>query len=264
MPKISAAIVVYNGAEEAIRAASSVLRYTAAPLTLYLIDNASPDGSGEALRRAAADGTLRPAAGQRVEVLCEKRNLGFGAGHNRVLPLLDSEFHFILNPDILLTQAGTLEGMAAWAAAHPGVVMARPALFFPDGRPQQLPLQKCGVFALLYRQLPQLRALKRFHDRYVMEGQDLSAPTPIEFCTGSFTMIRTDVFRRIGGFDEKYFMYVEDADLTQKARREGTVMLLPQFSAVHAWHRAPHSSAASFMRQSKSMLRYFAKWGVRL
>ena len=76
--------------------------------------------------------------------------------------------------------------------------------------------------------------------------------------------MRTAVFKAIGGFDEKYFMYVEDADITQKARRKGLVYYLPQFTACHAWHRAPQKSFKPFLQQLKSMGRYFCKWGFRL
>ena len=79
--ELSACIVVYNGAEEALRAAQTVLDCTRRhPLTLYLVDNASPDGSGQRLTRAAADGTLRTAPGQQVQVLCRTKNGGFGTG----------------------------------------------------------------------------------------------------------------------------------------------------------------------------------------
>ena len=56
-------------------------------------------------------------------------------------------------------------------------------------------------------------------------------------------------------------MYVEDADLTQKVLRKGTVWLAPQFHAVHAWHRAPMRDAGKFKMQLVSMGRYFKKWG---
>jgi hypothetical protein len=260
--ELSATIVLYNNQEEALRAAESVLRHTARyPLALYLVDNASPDGSGAHLAEAAARLPVRE--GQRVEVLCRAQNGGFGTGHNAVLARLTSEVHFILNPDVLL-EADTLSDMADWLAAHPAVVLARPALRFPDGRPQQLPLRKCSALALVYRQAEWLKILKPFNDRYVMADCDLSRPTEIEFCTGSFMAAKTADLQAVGGFDEKYFMYVEDADLTQKMRRRGKVYLLPQFEAVHAWHRAPHSSAAHFKLQLKSMLRYFKKWGFRL
>ena len=68
------------------------------------------------------------------------------------------------------------------------------------------------------------------------EGEDLSAPVEIEFCTGSFSAVRTAEFKAVGGFDEHYFMYVEDADLTQKMRTKGKAYLVPQYTAIHAWH----------------------------
>jgi hypothetical protein len=260
--ELSATIVLYNNQEEALQAAESVLRHTARyPLALYLVDNASPDGSGARLAEAAA--RLLVGEGQRVETICRAQNGGFGTGHNTVLPQLTSEVHFILNPDIQL-EADTLSDMADWLAAHPEAVLARPALRFPDGRPQQLPLRKCSALALVYRQAEWLKILKPFNDRYVMADRDLSVPTEIEFCTGSFMAAKTEALRAVGGFDEQYFMYVEDADLTQKMRRRGKVYLLPQFEAVHAWHRAPHSNGAYFKLQLKSMLRYFKKWGFRL
>ena len=80
--ELSACIVVYNGAEEAIRAAQTVLDCTRRyPLALYLVDNASPDGSGQKLTAAAKDGTLRTVPGQTVQVLCRMENGGFGTGH---------------------------------------------------------------------------------------------------------------------------------------------------------------------------------------
>ena len=259
--ELSACIVVYNGAGEAIKAAQTVLDCTRRyPLTLYLVDNASPDGSGQKLTAAAKGGTLRTAHGQTVQVLCRMENGGFGTGHNTVLPLLQSRVHFILNPDIQLT-ADTLSDLADWMAARPGVVMTRPGLTFPDGTPQQLPLRRCNVRAMVYRQLPCLRFWAKYNDRYLMADRDLTTPTEIEFCTGSFSAVDTAAFKAVGGFDEGYFMYVEDADLTQKMRTQGKAYLVPQYTAIHAWHRAAHRSLKPFLWQLRSLLRYFSKWG---
>ena len=71
----------------------------------------------------------------------------------------------------------------------------------------------------------------------------------------------TDAFKEVGGFDEGYFMYVEDADLTQKMRTKGKAYLVPQYTAIHAWHRAAHRSLKPFLWQLRSLLRYFSKWG---
>ena len=260
---LSATIVTYNDQAEALRAAASVLEHTRRhPLTLYLVDNASPDGTGDELHQALKDGRFRPAENQTVRVVCRARNGGFGAGHNTVLPELASDYHFILNPDILLRE-DTLSGLAEWMQAHPAAVMARPQLCFPDGRVQVLPLRRCSLRPMVYRQLG-LPFLKKYNDAYVMAGEDLTVPRQIEFCTGSFAAVRTDAFRAAGGFDEGYFMYVEDADLTQKMLRQGQVWLVPQYTAVHAWHRAAHRSLGPMLQQTRSLCRYFKKWGFRL
>ena len=89
----------------------------------------------------------------------------------------------------------------------------------------------------------------------------VTKPTEIEFCTGSFSAVDTAAFKAVGGFDEGYFMYVEDADLTQKMRTRGKAYLVPQYTAIHAWHRAAHRSLKPFLWQLRSLLRYFSKWG---
>lgn len=194
--KLSACIVVYNGYDEALKAAQTVLHCTRRyPVTLYLVDNASPDGSGKKLEQAVADGLLAAGPGQQVVVHCRTENGGFGTGHNMILPELDSDFHFILNPDIQLT-ADTLSDLADWMAAHPDAVMARPSLVFPDGKPQQLPLRRCALRPMLYRQLPRLSFWKCQNDHYLMLDEDLTRPIEIEFCTGSFSGVRTRPSRR--------------------------------------------------------------------
>ena len=197
--KLSACIVVYNGYDEALKAAQTVLHCTRRyPVTLYLVDNASPDGSGKKLEQAVADGLLAAGPGQHVVVHCRTENGGFGTGHNMILPELDSDFHFILNPDIQLT-ADTLSDLADWMAAHPDAVMARPSLVFPDGKPQQLPLRRCALRPMLYRQLPRLSFWKGQNDHYLMLDEDLTRPIEIEFCTGSFSGVRTSTFKAVGG-----------------------------------------------------------------
>lgn len=260
--ELSACIVVYNGCDEAVHAAQTILKYTQRyPLTLYLVDNASPDGSGVRLKQAVENGTLLCTEGQRVEVLCRETNGGFGTGHNTVLPMLTSDYHFILNPDIQLTE-DALSGLADWMAVHPDAVMARPALRFPDGREQRLPLRRCSLRPMVYRQLPFLKFWEKYNERYLMADKDLTQPTEIEFCTGSFSAVRTKEFKAVGGFDEHYFMYVED-DLTQKMRTTGKAYLVPQYTAIHAWHRAAHRSLKPALWQTGSLLRYFVKWGFR-
>ena len=255
-PKVSVIVPVYRAEEYLERCVGSLRGQTLEELEIILVDDGSPDGCPALCDRYAA-------GDDRVTVRCLPENVGFGRGHNSVMKDLHSDVHFILNPDVLL-QDDVLTGMAAWLMEHPGVVMATPQLYFPDGRIQHLPRRKPTPWLLLARQLADRMpggVFAKANEHYTMQDEDLSAPRPIEFCTGSFAALRTDVFKKIGGFDPEYFMYVEDADLTQKALQCGQVYLLPQFRAVHAWHRAPMRDACKFKMQLVSMGRYFRKWG---
>lgn len=250
----SACIVVYGGGEEAAQAARSLIEHTkGVPLTLTLVDNASPDGSGKYL--AAQD------FGGRARVVCLPRNVGFGSGHNVVLPELKSKYHFVVNPDITL-EDDAVSTMCAWMDEHPEVVMASPRLLFPSGEEQYTAKRTPSFLALLARQL-HLPFLKNVERHYLMLDEDLTKPQEISFCTGCFFVMRTEAFRLIGGFDEDYFMYVEDADITRKAMGQGKVMYLPQAHVFHAWHRDANRKWKNFWMQIRSMFRYWHKWGFQ-
>lgn len=251
--RLSASVVIYGGAAEARRCLFSLKRETCGGLDLYLIDNVSPDGALEQLQREGLpEGT---------HVLPLEKNLGYGGGHNAALPLLDSQYHAVVNPDIEL-DADAIGAMAAWMDEHPDVAITTPRLLFPDGREQHIAKRRPALLPLIARQLP-LPFLKKYEAHYLMLDEDLSHPTDVEFCSGSFFVIRTDLYKAMGGFDEGYFMYVEDADITQKALQHGRAVFLPQVTVTHVWHRAAHRKLRQFFWQLRSMMRYFRKWGFK-
>ena len=253
--KVSAGIVTYGGYEEASAAARSILQQTKqVQLTLYLIDNASPDDTAQRIEQEFSG---QPG----VEIIRLEKNLGFGGGHNAVLDRLESEYHVVANPDILL-DTDAISALCAYLDEHPEVVMVTPRLYFPDGREQYVPRRSPSVMALLSRQLP-LPFLKKYEDHYLMRDEDLDKEQELGFCTGCFFVIRTEALRRIGGFDQRYFMYVEDADLTREAMKLGKVVYWPGTKVIHAWHRIPSKKLSSFLRQLWSMGIYFRKWGFR-
>ncbi len=255
MPKLSATVVMYGNPEETHACLVSLAQHTqAADFVVYLVDNNSPDNAMEKIIEMGLPACVVP--------LPQKENKGFGTGHNQVLPLLESEYHAVVNPDILLRE-DALQAMVEWMQAHPDVAITTPHLVFPDGRQQNIAKRKPALLPLLARQL-HVSFLKKYEDHYLMLDEDLSKPTDVEFCSGCFFVMKTEVFKQIGGFDEKYFMYVEDADITQKALQHGRAVYLPDVTVVHAWHRAAHRNPRQFFWQLRSMARYFKKWGFRL
>ncbi len=253
--KVSGCIVSYGGFEEVRDAIKSITKHTnGVDLKLYIVDNASPDKTGKKLANENF--------GDNVEILLQKENLGFGSGHNKILPVIESDYHVVINPDILL-DTDAISALCQYMNEHPEIVMATPRLVFPSGEEQYTAKRLPTFTALLSRQLP-LPFLKKTELHYQMRDEDLSVPREIQFCTGCFFVMKTEVFKKIGGFDEGYFMYVEDADITRKAQPHGKIMYLPITKVIHAWHRTPNKKLKHFYLQIASMFRYWKKWGFRL
>ncbi len=251
----SACVVSYGNFDEVCNTITSVNESTkGVNLSLFIVDNASPDGTGQKL--------LKQNFGQNTIILPQDENKGFGSGHNVVLPLINSKYHAVINPDIILNE-DAISTLCNYLEQNEHVVMVTPRLIFENGQEQYTSKRAPTFMALLSRQLP-LPFLKKFELYYQMRDRDLTKAQEIDFCTGCFFVMRTDVFKKIGGFDEGYFMYVEDADITRKAKEYGKVMYVPLTKVTHLWHRTPNKKISHFYLQIKSMFRYWRKWGFHL
>ena len=248
--KISGSIVVYNKPEDAYKTVESVKKYTDENFSLYVIDNASADNIGRMLKENFD-----------AEYILLKDNIGFGKGHNKVLDKIDSKYHFVINPDILINE-NTINNLCDFMDSHPEVSIACPKVLNPDGSIQYIAKKKPGFLSLVSRRI-HFKFLKKIEDEYLMKDADRDKPFEVDFCTGCFFVIRTDVLKKIGGFDEDYFLYFEDADITMKAKQHGKAFYAPCADVVHFWHRETASSKKQFLIQLKSMFIYFRKWGFK-
>ncbi len=249
---ISASIVTYHNFEEAQRAAASLLQHTQKrPLQLFLIDNASCDGTFEKMKMAFVG---------KAKLLQNPKNLGYGGGHNASLPLLTSKYHAVVNPDIEIS-GDVLAQLADYMDLHPEVAAVEPLLRFPDGEVQQIPRRRPTFLALFSRRV-HLPFLRRAEAHYLMLDEDLTKPQSIGFLTGAFFLMRTEVFKAIGGFDPEYFMYFEDVDIGRRAEAYGKLMYLPQAEVTHRWNRRTATDRRHFFMQLRSMFTYFRKWGL--
>lgn len=251
MAKISASIVTYNSADSVGEVLQSLLTQTKGyPLTVYVVDNNSTDN------------TLSMIAEKYPQVIRIPMpdNRGFGYGHNQVLPLLESDYHVIINPDISF-HYDVLSQLTAYLEEHPEAVIATPAICNPDGSLQRVPKRLPTYHYMASGMLERFGGIfKRWRDEYTMTGVKFDKPTPIEFCTGCFMMIRTSVFKELGGFDDQFFMYCEDADLSRRAGMKGKIMFLPQVRITHEWGRASSKRWKFLKIHLRSQHLYFKKW----
>lgn len=244
--KLSMCIVTYNSENKIGAAVSSIKEFTKnIDYKLFVFDNGSSDNTKNTVLTADPDANF-------IE---NNANLGFGKANNLVIPHINSEYHAIINPDIRI-ENDVLSEICNYMDKHPDVVMATPKILFPDKSEQHLPKLKPKFIYLLARRTP---FFKKKAIEYTMEDRVITEPTEIDQCSGCFAVIRSDIFKKLNGFDERFFMYMEDADLTLRAKNYGKVIFLPQFHVVHEWERSSSKSLKYLMIHISSMFKFLWK-----
>lgn len=248
--KISASIVTYNSRDEIDNCLSSLSDLEGTDFVLYVVDNASRDGTADHVEENYPW----------VKLIRSERNAGFGAAHNMAVKLADSDFHIIINPDITL-DASQIPLMAEYLEKNPDTVLISPKVLNPDGTVQYLPKRYPRVKYLMSGFMEKRSEhFRRIRDEYTMKDILGDEPVEVDFCTGCFMFVRTGALKACGGFDERYFLHFEDADLTRMLKRYGRTMYMPCFTVTHAWHRENSKLGKVFFISLESMFKYFMKW----
>ncbi|WP_222912631.1 glycosyltransferase family 2 protein [Candidatus Deianiraea vastatrix] len=209
----------------------------------------------------------------RVSVLELSENRGFGYGHNRGFEYLQQnnkigKFHAIINPDIKMLD-GCLANLLDYVAKNDECAICVPKIFNPDLTTQMLNKNNPNVFDMLIRRfLPKfLQNMSYFQNRYnkyirLDIGYDNICEVP--FASGCFYFMRSETFEKLNGFDEDYFLYMEDADLCKRAWNIGKIVFVPSAKVIHIWKRESHKSLKMTWIMIKSMLVYFRKHGFMM
>ncbi len=219
---------------------------------LYVIDNGSADDTVRLVKKHL---------GANVTLIENKDNLGFGKAHNLILDELTSKYHLIINPDITMNDDVVCR-MARYMDDHNDIGILTPKVKFPDGTLQLLPKKNPRLLYLVSRRV-NLSCLKKYRADYEMLERGTESAFDIEFCTGAFMFVRTALLKKVGGFDDRYFMYFEDADLTREIRQFARAEYNPSFVVFHEWERAGSKSLKFFLIQIYSMIKYMIKWNKR-
>lgn len=253
--KISACVVTYNSIctpekkEKITDCITSLLENTCAEFDFYIVDNASADGTAQYIKENFPD----------VKVIENSENLGFGAAHNKVIDIIDSDFHFIVNPDIFV-KTDVLNIMATFMRENENVGAVNPLVRFPDGRLQPLAKRQPKFRYLFANHLTSDREKSKLVREYCMLDADYSAPVKTENLSGCFMGVRTSVFKKLGGFDDAYFMYFEDFDLARRIMKENELYIVPEAVVYHAWERDSKTNSSLLKIHIKSMFTYIRKW----
>ena len=152
--------------------------------------------------------------------------------------------------------------MTAWMDAHPEAVILTPKVMNPDGTEQFLPKGEVTIRNLLGGRLERLGGcFRRWRRAYTLADVQVTEPREVQFATGCFLFIRTEAFRKLQGFDPRFFLYQEDTDLGRRARELGKIIYHPDMVITHAWARENTRTLKGNLLQIQSIFKYFHKWG---
>lgn len=181
-----------------------------------------------------------------LRIIRNARAKGFGANHNAAFALAGGGYFCVLNPDIRLNANPFPSLIAALTDAKVGV--AAPRITSPSGETED----SARRFPTLWVILRKAFTGTQYHDYQVT-----NAPLHPEWVAGMFMLFRSEVFRQLGGFDERYFLYYEDVDLCLRLRRLGYDALLePRAVALHDARRASHRDLRHFVWHARSLVRF--------
>jgi GT2 family glycosyltransferase len=198
----------------------------------------------------------------RVVHIFTGRNLGFGSGHNLGFNRVAAgDFHLLLNPDVRFS-AGVVGTLLSYAASDSAIGAVMPRICFPDGSLQRLCKLLPTPFDLLLRRFIAVPFLQDRHRRaYELMGLPQDRISDVPSLSSCFLLLRAPLFRELGGFDERYFMYMEDVDLIRRIGDRARTVYYPFVTIEHAYGKGSYRSKRLLGYHILSALKYFSKWG---
>jgi GT2 family glycosyltransferase len=199
-----------------------------------------------------------------VTYIFNGKNLGFGAGHNIAINKTINEgikYHLVLNPDIIFKHT-VINKMIVFLEDNFEVGLMMPKILYPNGEVQYLPKLLPTPFQLIKRKLV---ISKKLHNKlnylYEMRGisDDKSYEVPI--ISGCFSLFRIDALKKVGLYDERFFMYFEDFDISRRMHKYFKTIYFPMVSIFHDYGRGAQKNYKLFLIFIKSAIIYFNKWG---
>lgn len=268
---VSAATVTYFSELTLIRpllhsieiAADSLYAQTGYHFEFYIVDNSPNEEYFWKLEQLCAEVVDREHF--RLHMIRASGNLGYSGGNNFVLGRLKSDYHIVINPDVTV-KADALARAVEYLNQHDDIAMLSPKIVngaivqhvvkdYPD----------CLTLALRYLDIPFLNNM--FPARlahYQREDLSNTGCSNVSLVGGCFLFVRTSLFRSLGGFDDRFFMYFEDYDLSIRLKELGRIVYLPAVEITHLGGYVGKKSIRHHVYFSISALKFFTHHGWRL
>ena len=219
-------------------------------MEIFVVDNASTDGSAAAVQQAYPQ----------VKLIQNQKNLGFAAANNRAFEKMEGRYALLLNTDTVLT-AGAAERLYAFMEENPGVAMACGQLLNADGSRQNSIANFPSLLTLMINE----SLLKRlFPAKFPGKQQQDSSPRPVDSCIGACLLVRRKAMDAVGWLDEDYFFFFEETDWALRMHCAGwKIYQVPEARIYHLQGQSVGHNIGSRILFFRSRYIYFKKWHRR-
>ena len=244
---VTVSIVLYRTPESELRRVLSCVLHSAFTRKVVLVFNSGP---------------IHTFNDPRIECIVNTENVGFGAAHNQVLldRRHDTHYHLVLNPDISF-DPGTLESLVDVLTVNQDIGLCMPRIHYQDGSLQYLCKLLPTPFDLFLRRFIPGALFSGRRALYELRFTGYDRVMDVPFLSGSFMLVRAQLARRLGGFDPRFFMYMEDVDFCRRMREHARVVFYPFCTAYHGYHKGSYHSPHLLYFHLRSAMLYFNKWG---
>ena len=247
---ITVSIVTYKTETKELQKCLESLR-TEMVSRIYVVDNSQQD-----YLKTFCEGL------DKVEYI-PSENVGYGAAHNiaiRKAMECRAQYHLVLNSDVYF-KPEILDHLAGYMDSHKDVAMVQPNIVNLDGSMQYTCRLLPTPANLIFRRFLPKKMVKGMNFRYQLKMFDHKSELNVPYHQGSFMFFRMDCFEKVGLFDERFFMYPEDIDITRRMHRYFRTMFWPGVTVVHAHRAASYKSKKMLKIHMWNMCKYFTKWG---
>ena len=257
MYDFTASIVTYNTEKEELRRIIGCFQRVGLEFKLWISDNSEEDGLKEFVKEISDE---------RIEYIFNNCNGGFGAGHNVIINKLitgevESEFHLMINADIFFEE-NTIEKIVEYMKKNVDIGQIGPKIYELNGEVNMSCRLLPSPINLIFRRfLPIKFIIEKLDYNYEMRWYDYNKIIDVPILSGCFIFMRTDVLKDIGGFDKRYFMYMEDYDLCRRVGHKYRTVFYPEAQIIHEHGKASYKSRKMMMLHINSAIKYFNKWG---
>lgn len=209
---------------------------------------------------------------KKVKYVFVNKNIGFSKGHNLSKKYLSkSKYHLILNPDIVFEDNNLLVKLINFMDLNKNVAMVQPLIYgYPENKIQHLCKKDPTLLIQIIRGF-----LKKYINKFSFfynynfkyEMREVAYSNKIvesTYLSGAFMFCRTALLNKVNWFDEIFFMYLEDADITRRLSKHGKCVQNPFLKVRHVWARGSHSNKYLKLIACISFIKYSFKWGLKL